>query len=84
MASNVFTVNVYNINDTPIYKNGTAVSMGFPTTGCSFSPAPSGTVSGGGVTLNSIITIKPTGLQIYSTNYAVVETVAALKTLANA
>jgi len=84
MASNVFTVNVYNINNIPINNTGAAVSMAFPTTSVQFSAAPAGTVSAAGVALNGLITVKPSGLQIYPTVYAVTQTVAALVTLANA
>lgn len=84
MASNVFKVNVYNINDVPVYRNGTPVSTAFPTNGCMFSAAPSGTVSAANVPLYGIITTNPTGLEINPTTYTVVESVTALVALANA
>lgn len=83
MAS-IFSANVYNINDTPIYKAGTPVSMGFAPANCMFSAAPANTVSAGNVPLYGIISVKATGLQTQPTTYTVVETVSALKTLANA
>lgn len=83
MASNVFKVNAYNINDVPVYRNGTPVLIGLPTMGCQFSAAPAGTVSASNVALYGIITTSPSGLELSATTYTVVETVTQLVALAN-
>jgi hypothetical protein len=83
MAS-IFKVNVYNINSTSVYRDGTPVSMGFSPANCVFSAAPANTVSAGNVPLYGIVSVVPSGLQINATSYTVVETVAQLQTLANA
>ena len=81
----VFSTNVYLINNNPVLKNTDYQVMAFPTTGCIFRPAPSGSKSTvSGTTLNGIIQTNPTGLETGSNQYYTVETVAQLKALANA
>jgi hypothetical protein len=79
MAQSIL-VNVYRINGTDL---SAPQAMGFPSAGVVFRPVPSAT-SIGGVTMNSVIQLQPTGLNQPAHQHYVAQTVSALVTLANA
>ncbi len=86
MATNLFLASVYKV----VLSSGSGdynpyQTIAFPATGGAImvTPAPSGTTSNG-VTLNSIITVLPTGLVVPPGKYYSDRTVAQIQTLANA
>lgn len=78
----IFTATVYQINDNQPF--GTPELQGFSPTNVKFRPAAAGSVSAAGVPLYGIVQELPRGLEVNSTNFYVVETVAQLATKANA
>lgn len=78
----IFTANVYQINE----NNPLSVPelQGFSPANVKFRPAAAGSVSAAGVPLYGIVQELPRGLEVNSTNFYVVETVAQLATKANA
>ena len=82
MATNFISVNVYRANTSSGDKSyAGGLAYGVPVTGGAvvFSPAPSGTTVGG-ITLNSIINVLPTGLVVPPGALYVADTVAQLIT----
>jgi len=76
----IFSVNVYQINDSAL---SSPESRGFSPANVRFRPAASGTTVNG-VSIYGIVEELPSGLRVNSVNNYVVETVAQLKTAANA
>jgi hypothetical protein len=72
--------NVYRINSADL---SAPQAMGFPASGVVIRPVPSAATIGG-VAMNSVIQVQPTGLNQTATQHWVAETVSALVTLANA
>lgn len=91
MANNHFLASIYRIGNNDLntlFSTATSktpategIQYSFPSGLCQFSPTPNG-FTANGVTMASIITVLPTGLQVKPTQYYTDSTVSTLNTAA--